>query len=611
MAATVPFPGPTPLTPTQKIGERPSATLPIPTLGEGQPVAGAITNGVVPDNYYGSAGVGSTGTGMIAPITMSGITPEAVNATQGAVTQDDLVAVNGQATTTGKYTDATKSYSSTLFGPPPLNPAQPGPSYGGGGATGAGVAVATYSSSTTYGMNALVMDASVPGIYYQSLVSGNHANTPASSPTKWVILGPEALTQGPGGGWGFAIANPMLLPAYASGTTYTAGTVVGYKSVNSSYYIAPAYSAATTYASGKFAIGADNNVYVSLQAGNVANTPTSATNQGVYWDVTQTTWSATAATYGVGQLVLKDGVAYACASTVVSVHPSNNSTIWGSGVTITAWSSGATSASAAYVSYDNQIWQSLQASNTAHIPGTQTGTGTGVGWWAPIPAAPYDDLVTYTAGQFATYSVPSTEVTTLYTVQTGQTSISQSPRVNNQLQIDSTTGQDNLPATVLWHAVGYGVLIPYIYVNATGAAGETPDVENDLVGTKYWSYLNGGNNIASIAGDSQLARQAISYPPLSYTRMASQYDEWNMGSYFGPAAQDSPTLRTGTSPRSSRPLWSTLQRSRTRLRPMVRSRSRTTTATCSPQASAASQVSPWATATPQPLPCPQSWTARS
>lgn len=547
MAVVVPFPGPTPLAPVQKIETQPTAPiLPVPTYDEGGnsgAAAGiAINNGKVPDNYYGSAGVGSTGTGMVTPITMSGIVPTVVNVTQGAVTQDDLVAVNGAPTTAGKYQANNYSWSSTLFTAPPTNPAQPayGPNLSTG--TGVGVPVAAYAGGTTYAQNAQVLSG---GIFYASLVAGNVGNTPASSPSKWqpLYMG-NPVTQGPGGGWGFAIANPALLPAYANATTYVPGTVVGYQSVNSSYYIAPVYAGATTYAAGSFVIGTDNNVYLALQGApaNVGHDPTLTANQGVYWDQTNTTYSALSATYAVGQQVLKDGVAYACASTVVSVHPSLNSTIWGTGVTVTAWSSGATSASNAIVSYNNAVYISLQASNTGKTPGTQTGTTSGVGWWAPIAVAQYDDSVTYPVGAYATYVTPGTQVTTLYTVQTGQKSISQNPKVNNNLQINSTTGQDNLPGTVLWDVIGYGTIVASIYVGAA-SAGNKPDAANQLVGTNLWNYLVGGNNVASLGGDENLARAQISYPPLLYTD-GSEYDEWNMGSYFGPAALDSPTLRT-------------------------------------------------------------------
>jgi hypothetical protein len=122
--------------------------------------------------------------------------------------------------------------------------------------------------------------------------------------------------------------------------------------------------------------------------------------------------------------------------------------------------------------------------------------------------------------------------------------VGQNPRVNNNNQIDSDSSQDNLPTTPLWAPVGYGVVCPFICIIAGSA--HLPDAENQYVGTADWNYLIGGvmaNPTSPIAGDAQLGRSAIAYPPLSYAE-GSEYTDWNMGSYFGPAATDSPTLRT-------------------------------------------------------------------
>ena len=101
-------------------------------------------------------------------------------------------------------------------------------------------------------------------------------------------LGPNAVTQGPGGGWGYAFANPGLLPLYASGTSYVKGDVVGYVSVNSSYYIAPIWATLTAYTEGTFVLGSDNLCYVVLQTVDDTqnNDPTDPATHGVYYDQT-------------------------------------------------------------------------------------------------------------------------------------------------------------------------------------------------------------------------------------------------------------------------------------------------------------------------------------
>ena len=66
----------------------------------------------MPDNYYGLA---SPGAG-------TGVKPTAVNATQGAVAQDDFASLNATSSSAGKSSDLTKSYSSTSFTPPTPKP---------------------------------------------------------------------------------------------------------------------------------------------------------------------------------------------------------------------------------------------------------------------------------------------------------------------------------------------------------------------------------------------------------------------------------------------------------------------------------------------------------
>ena len=94
--------------------------------------------------------------------------------------------------------------------------------------------------------------------------------------------------------------------------------------------------------------------------------------------------------------------------------------------------------------------------------------------------------------------------------------------------------------------MGYGVVVPFIFVHST-ASGETPDAENDLIGTAYWNYLGtavaGNGTGIALAGDSQLGRESIGYGPLVHPE-GTEHTIWNMGGYFGPAATTSDTTRT-------------------------------------------------------------------
>jgi hypothetical protein len=156
--------------------------------------------------------------------------------------------------------------------------------------------------------------------------------------------------------------------------------------------------------------------------------------------------------------------------------------------------------------------------------------------------APWNSYTNYVAGQYVTWTAATTGVTTLYLAQAGKNPLAQNPRVNNTMQIDSDSTQNNVPATALWAPVGYGVIAPYVAIAAT--TNNLPDANNQYVGTAtWWKYMIGGTNAAFAAPDSQLGRAAISYPPLKYGE-GTEFTNWQMGSYFGPAAIDSPTSRT-------------------------------------------------------------------
>ena len=156
--------------------------------------------------------------------------------------------------------------------------------------------------------------------------------------------------------------------------------------------------------------------------------------------------------------------------------------------------------------------------------------------------APWNSYTSYLAGQYVTFTAATTGITTLYIAQSGKNPVAQNPRTNNQLQINSDSTQNNQPATVLWNAVGYGVVAPYVALIAN--TNNLPDANNQFVGTAtWWKMLVGGNNIASLAGGAQLGRAAISYAPLKYAE-GTEFTNWQEGSYFGPAATDSPTQRT-------------------------------------------------------------------
>ena len=539
MAVTVPVPGPTPLTPVANplITQRPAPTLPFQTATEGGnvgPAAVPNTNGAVPDTFYG---VASPGAG-------TGVKPTVVNATQGPAVQDDLHAVNGQASTGGTYSELGYSYSSTLFTPP--DPEAALVTFAGQ-VTGANSGkIPAYAGGTTYAKGDRVAGTTAgTAPFYQSLVAGNVGNTPASSPTKWQPIGTTAVTQGPGGGWGYAFANPGLLPLYNSGTSYVKGDVVGYVSVNSTYYIAPIWATLTAYNEGTFVIGSDNLVYVVLQtvADTQNNDPTDPATHGVFYDQTYTTWDA-GLSFIKGAQVLKDGVCYVAKTAQTANSPLTNSTIWGSGATVVAWSA-TTFAQNLLVSYNDSVWISLASGGAAatNIPGDPL---TGAGFWGKVPVAPFDDARSYAVGEYVTQSsdISSVLTTKLYICQTSHPCICTNPRVNNTQQLNAQA--DNQFATPIWAPVGYGVVVPFIFVHAT-ASGETPDAENDLIGTAYWNYLGtavaGNGTGIALAGDSQLGRESIGYGPLVYPE-GTEYSDWQMGSYFGPAAVGSPTSRT-------------------------------------------------------------------
>lgn len=515
--------------PAQPVVSKPTGSvLPSQTVTEqGGNVAVPNANGSVPDIFYG---VASPGAG-------TGVKPTVINATQGAVAQDDFAILPAA------------SYSSTSFTPPPLVPNMP--NFGvslGGTAAGVGNAVATYAGGTTYTINAVVLSV---GLYYTSLANGNIGNTPASSPTFWRLLGPQAPSQSPSGGWGYSFGTPALLPLWTS-AAIKQGAVVGYISVNATYYVAPIYAGGTTYAQGNLVIGPDNLVYISLHGGNVGNNPTTAANQGLHWDRVNSTY-LTGSNYVKGQQVLQNGVLYAANAAVTANRPDTDATDWAA-TTVTAnpWLVGSTYASGNIVVYNNTYYISLQSANIGHIPGTQTGTGTAVGWWSQIPVTVWDSTIPYSSPTGAT-GLALTYVTylgVLYNVIAGHSVAAQDPQVNNQLQIKDITsggGINNQAATPLWLAVGYGVVAPYLALTAT--TNNLPDANNNLVGTStFWTYIlpSQTEQLANLgpAGDANLARAGAGYPPLAYqdSQNPSVLD-WQMGSYFGPAAADSLTLR--------------------------------------------------------------------
>ena len=540
-------------TPSQPIVSKPTGTtLPVQTNTEqgGNPAVPNL-NGKVPDIYFGQAGLGSAAAGMIAPITMASVIPTVPNATQGAVAQDDFATLNAPASSGGKYSVITNSYSSQQFIPPAFTPATP--NYGvslGGTAAGVGQAAPTYAGGTTYAINAMVTSPASSQLVYTSLQNGNIGNTPASSPTFWRLISPTTLAQSPSGGLGYSFANPALLPLWTS-AAIVQGATVGYISVNATYYVAAAYAGGTSYAQGTFVIATDNNVYVSLHAANLGNTPTTAANQGVHWDRVNSTYSG-GNSYVLGQQVLQNGVLYVCQHTVTKNRPDQDATDWlATTVTANPWLIGSTYASGNIVVYNNTYYISLQGSNIGHLPGTQTGTGTGVGWWSQLFVPVWDSTATYSSPTGAT-GAGLTYVTylgVLYNVIAGHTVVSNDPQVNNQLQIKDTTtggGINNQAATILWQAVGYGVVAPYQAIAAT--TNNLPDANNNIVGTAtWWTYGSLTQSVAVPsfeAGDQDLSRAGAGYPPLSYqdSQNPSVYD-WQMGSYFGPAAVDSPTLR--------------------------------------------------------------------
>ena len=273
------------------------------------------------------------------------------------------------------------------------------------------------------------------------------------------------------------------------------------------------------------------------------NDPTDPATQGIYYDQVISTWSA-GASYIKGALVLKDGVCYVAKTAQTANSPATNSTIWGSGATVVAWSA-TTFAQNLLVSYNDSVYISLLSggSLSTNVPGDPL---TGVGVWGLVPCAPFDDSRNYASGEYCTQTVDVSSVITtkLFLCQASHPCICTNPRVNNTQQLNAQA--DNQFATPIWAPVGYGCVVPYIFVHAT-ASGETPDAENDLIGTAYWNYLGtavagDGTGIAT-AGDSQIGRQSISYGPNTYQE-GTEYTDWNMGSYFGPAAAGSPTSRT-------------------------------------------------------------------
>ncbi len=464
--------------------------------------------------------------GVASPGAGTGVVPTAVATVVGPVPQDDYATL------------AAASYPSTSYTPPPVDPARV--TYAGQ-VTGANRGtVPLWLTGTTYAMGDIVAGVTAgTQPLYQSIVASNLANTPASSPTKWRLVGPTAV----GPAFGAAFSNPGLLPLWTSAAIIK-GKVVGYVSINATYYIGHLYVAGTTYAEGTFVIGTDMNVYMSLQGSNVGNSPLIAANLGVYWDLVNTTFDKGAnsgASYVVGQLVLQDGVTYVCVSTVTTNRPDIDSTDW-TATTVTAnpWLVGSAYTSGQIVVYNNTYWISSAAGSTGKIPGSGTGTSTGVGSWTPLYAPTWNSDTTYVSGTTALTFAYVTLNGVLYNVKTGQTIVGQNPRINNQLQFDSSAADDNLPTTVLWNAVGRGPVVPYRAIAAT--TNNLPDANNNVVGTgTWWTYLN--TAALGVAGGAQLARTDLSYGPQVYGDGTTVTD-WITGGLWGPANVDSPVSRT-------------------------------------------------------------------
>ena len=569
MAVTVT--GVSPLTPVPVPLEKTAPRLPVQTAEEGGN-SGAVAgipnnNGKVPDSFYGIATPSGAGTS---------IKPTAVNATQGAVAQDDFAALNGTTSSGGKQTDLTKSYSSPAFPSPPQTVST---TAFGIPTSGTNAPAPAYAGGTTYAKGAVVL--ATDGNAYQSIVAANVGNTPQSSPTKWNLMAPIALTNGPGGAFGASFATPGLLPLWTSAAVLQ-NAVVGYISVNSSFQVAAAYASGTTYAAGTFVIGTDNNVYLSLQAGNVGNDPT-LTASAAFWVKTHTTWDS-GTNYILGKQVLLDGVLYVCSSAVTSNRPDVDSTDWGSGVTVVnPWLSSTTYAANAVVEYNNSVYISLQGSNHDQIPGTQTGTTTGVSWWAELAVAPWNSYTNYLAGQSVTFAAATTGITTLYQAQSGKNPVAQNPRVNNQLQIDSDSTQNNPPSD---RAVAGGVGA-MVSSRRSLPSRATPTI-SPMPTTSSWERPPGGS--IWLVGRTWPMRLVT----LSWVVPRSAIPRWRM-----PKGQSSPTGRWDRTlvqpPLIARPVgltsarlwprWSSTcpQRSRIPRLGLPRSRSRTTTGTsCSP-----------------------------
>lgn len=134
------------------------------------------------------------------------------------------------------------------------------------------VTFASFAIGTTYGLNDVVMGSD--GLIYQSRQAANVGHDPSAQ-------------------------------SYAYWGLY-------FNSVIASEFVC-AYSAVITYAKGDHTVGSDNQVYVSLAAGNINHTPT--TDAGVHWAVaSQQTPSddaaATSTSFYSGELVFIGNAVY-------------------------------------------------------------------------------------------------------------------------------------------------------------------------------------------------------------------------------------------------------------------------------------------------------------
>lgn len=311
-----------------------------------------------------------------------------------------------------------------------------------------------------------------------------------------------------------SIGNPVLLPAWSSGTTYALNAVVGYIASDSSTRVAAAYASGTTYAISVQVVATDGNLYTSLHAGNVGNTPQSSP---LNWALSATSFNP-ASNYATHQQVLLDNVLYVCVSAVTSNEPDQDSTDWGSGVSITgAWVVGTTYAASNVVTYLNDYYISLVGSNTGNTPGVVASEG----FWAKIFAPAWESKGSYPVGAYVTF------LGVLYLAVNA--TVSNNPRMSNDLLNTNHGAGGDQPVTVLWDTLGYGLQAPYISLISSNL-NHQPDTA-----TADWALTRAFNSDITREG-------AVTFPPLSYPA-GSESDVWHTSNYFTGGSGDSVLTR--------------------------------------------------------------------